>query len=592
MFAIPNFKFPGFALGRNGNDYRKNLYFLSSLWDDRNTIYLENMLGVKVLADYKRLVAYLYLYENGAKQKNSGFAKIECQNNRTRVKVNIRGISSNISSLKVYFLKREKNSMQGIYLGEAYAKNGVCEFQAVTMTNDLGGTGVTFDEIGGLMLFLNSKIAYATEWDNIPINIAKFVEYPQKGLQAAETEPVSEKEEVKKESTILYSRPEGIETLPESSEMQRVQKRQEAEEVQKSQKLKAAEEVQNLYEGEKMQDFLETKVDIAPHEVVEEKEVIPEENTTKLNQKETVEPINSQPNRVRYNNLRRLSKNQRLFYFPQKESNQSFNQQVESKMKEPEPIESMLTDLEQPEYTQTSEEKQSEYRQTMRAGEEQERTETERKEINEPIEEAQRIVDEIVNEESKKHDKIAEENKDMDNRIADFGQNEALHAAEAAESMVENLMQTIEEKEREQEEREQEEREQENSSQPTSASEGEEEIDREALWNAMLSKYKRVHPFIRDESIEYIRIMPRDIQFLPKENWVLSSNSFLLHGYYNYRYLILGLDRADNRLILGVPGVFHNKEKLMASMFGFMDFKPARNVQQKTGEFGYWYRVL
>ena len=74
-------------------------------------------------------------------------------------------------------------------------------------------------------------------------------------------------------------------------------------------------------------------------------------------------------------------------------------------------------------------------------------------------------------------------------------------------------------------------------------------------------------------------------------NWKLGSNSFLTHGYYIYKYLLLGKMRFDDgiyHMVLGVPGVYSNREKYMANMFGFDQFVPVKNNGTRTGEFGYW----
>ena len=79
---------------------------------------------------------------------------------------------------------------------------------------------------------------------------------------------------------------------------------------------------------------------------------------------------------------------------------------------------------------------------------------------------------------------------------------------------------------------------------------------------------------------------------MPREVWIYGNNSFLLHGYYNYRYLILA--RLENpqgfhSYLLGVPGHYFNNEKYMASMFGFPNFVLSKKQQAQDGRFGYWY---
>ncbi len=89
---------------------------------------------------------------------------------------------------------------------------------------------------------------------------------------------------------------------------------------------------------------------------------------------------------------------------------------------------------------------------------------------------------------------------------------------------------------------------------------------------------------------ECVRMKPNDIVCLPKRYWVLGQNSFLLHGYYTHRYLIAAklTEDGQDRYILGVPGEYHNNEKMMASMFGFGKF----TGEEEEGKKGYWCMEL
>lgn len=87
-----------------------------------------------------------------------------------------------------------------------------------------------------------------------------------------------------------------------------------------------------------------------------------------------------------------------------------------------------------------------------------------------------------------------------------------------------------------------------------------------------------------------VKIIPQDIGRLPISNWKLGQNSFLTHSYYKYKYLMLGIIELDlqKKYIIGVPGVYSNKERYLANMFGFSQFIPAQRSANKTGSFGYW----
>lgn len=91
-----------------------------------------------------------------------------------------------------------------------------------------------------------------------------------------------------------------------------------------------------------------------------------------------------------------------------------------------------------------------------------------------------------------------------------------------------------------------------------------------------------------------VRIEPQDIGNFPMENWVLANNSFLLHGYYHYKYLIFGLYFHEGQweYIIGVPGIYEPKERFMGKMFGFQHFCPTNQNKEMIGAFGYWYQVI
>lgn len=107
----------------------------------------------------------------------------------------------------------------------------------------------------------------------------------------------------------------------------------------------------------------------------------------------------------------------------------------------------------------------------------------------------------------------------------------------------------------------------------------------------LMEKSPKLPDFDNHEIYDCVRIEPNDIGLLEMENWRLGVNSFLTHGYYNYKYLMLGKLRFQDgavKAVLGVPGVFDNKEQYIAKIFGFEVFVPVKHTNVKTGNFGYW----
>lgn len=108
---------------------------------------------------------------------------------------------------------------------------------------------------------------------------------------------------------------------------------------------------------------------------------------------------------------------------------------------------------------------------------------------------------------------------------------------------------------------------------------------KEDKWEQILDTYDRIHPY-GDERV-YVKLEPKDFLILSSKYQHLVNNSFLLHGFYNYRHVILGKEKET--YYLGVPGVFYEREKMVALMFGFEAFECASG-EPKAGEFGYYLR--
>ena len=104
--------------------------------------------------------------------------------------------------------------------------------------------------------------------------------------------------------------------------------------------------------------------------------------------------------------------------------------------------------------------------------------------------------------------------------------------------------------------------------------------------------------YIPPSNRSFEKIQRQDLSRLPRKEWYLANNNSLLHGYYNYHHLMLIKD--EDELWLGVPGIFHEKEKAAAESFGFpefirmTDFEVELLPEEKNtmDDFGYWCRQV
>ena len=103
---------------------------------------------------------------------------------------------------------------------------------------------------------------------------------------------------------------------------------------------------------------------------------------------------------------------------------------------------------------------------------------------------------------------------------------------------------------------------------------------------------------VRQPQVSYQKVEIQDIRKLPKSNWNLCNNRFLLHGFFNYHYLMLKTleMNGEKQQFLGIPGIYEQPERMMAMLFGFPEYEAAAAVssdsKDMTGVFGYWMCLL
>lgn len=110
---------------------------------------------------------------------------------------------------------------------------------------------------------------------------------------------------------------------------------------------------------------------------------------------------------------------------------------------------------------------------------------------------------------------------------------------------------------------------------------------KDTKWEQLSSIYPHIHPF-RDTR-EFLSVGPEDFVVLRERCYQMTHNSFLLHGYYNYRHLLLMRQEKGDQVLyyIGVPGNFYEREKQVARMFGFESFEGTREPAWE-GDFGYY----
>lgn len=104
-----------------------------------------------------------------------------------------------------------------------------------------------------------------------------------------------------------------------------------------------------------------------------------------------------------------------------------------------------------------------------------------------------------------------------------------------------------------------------------------------------------IDAFEDDYFYDCVEVTPELLKQLPIEDDAVVNNSFLVHGYYNFKHILFGkVCENDNntRYFIGVPGMYCNRERFMTSMFGFCNFKKSHRSDYSNPYFGYWYQEI
>ncbi len=120
----------------------------------------------------------------------------------------------------------------------------------------------------------------------------------------------------------------------------------------------------------------------------------------------------------------------------------------------------------------------------------------------------------------------------------------------------------------------------------------------EEIWDRLCKEHPLLAP-LADREARCIQIELKDLKELPKKYWYLGNNSFLLHGFFNYRYLVVG-KTGEGRWFIGVPGIYQRQERVMAAIFGFPEFlaaavqgdDPEAQEGEPVNRFGCWCRYI
>lgn len=182
------------------------------------------------MSGYRRFVAYVYEYQKGKKGRNCGFIRVEAKEQVCRMEAHILcpGLTPDVKC-EIFGFTRKTGLLDGVLLGSCMTEDSRADCVLETERNHMGGSAMTLENMGGMILLTENGAFFGTEWDDKPIRPENF-------------------RRVKEEKTENKSSDKEID--PQNSTMNREASEESAEEVKSEEEhvfgeTKSEEEMQN-----------------------------------------------------------------------------------------------------------------------------------------------------------------------------------------------------------------------------------------------------------------------------------------------------------------------------------------------------------
>lgn len=134
------------------------------------------------MADYKRLVSYIYAYPGGVRDKNVGFAKAEVRNGQFKLTVSVKGVYTDTPELfGVYVMVDGKKHQPGgftlLKTGTVMVNQGIGQYQDLFNPMNINQSGYTFEDISGIALARENEDFYRmfSLWEDCILNTGHYI---------------------------------------------------------------------------------------------------------------------------------------------------------------------------------------------------------------------------------------------------------------------------------------------------------------------------------------------------------------------------------------------------------------------------------
>lgn len=559
------------------------------------------------MAEYRRFVAYIYEYVNGIKGENAGFVKVESRNGVCRIQLHLQAVPAEETSLQVDGFVRTQNHVGVIPLGMCRVKGKSAEFKGNTPHRNFGNSDYSLEQIAGMFLEGENGSVFATAWDNEPVDVDELKRFA-KNVHMKQKAAVVNKENPE---AVKSARGDKVPEFKDS--MEKLADAGDVSGITENEETDAAANAQLNADSRLAEDSSETAVPTLAHPE-NGGEMADAEETAGFGERSDSFNLADAGGESESGNLAKaggmpgagqtsdaggmadsggigdgeetaesdgMSGSEELVAAEGRSDSEMFEAKASGseEVKESNGFENTAGEVREASIDADADE--------LSSGDAEGESESTDSMVGESVE-----ADENNNSHSNVGNNIrnnvrntgytnngyANNNGNSNNGYANSNNRYANNSGNANNNGYANSGNQVHMAQA---------RGRQQASGRCNMNCANSGLDRK--WDQFQCHYPPMEPFTDDEIVECIRIAPKDIMFLRRDDQRFARNNFLLQSFYNYQHLMLGRLR-DGGYVLGVPGLYENQERFMANMFGFMNFKEARPGKQEN--FGYWLRPV
>lgn len=533
------------------------------------------------MAEYRRFVAYIYEYVNGIKGENAGFVKVESRNGVCRIQLHLQAVPAEETSLQVDGFVRTQNHVGVIPLGMCRVKGKSAEFKGNTPHRNFGNSDYSLEQIAGMFLEGENGSVFATAWDNEPVDVDELKRFA-KNVHMKQKAAVVNKENPE---AVKSARGDKVPEFKDS--MEKLADAGDVSGITENEETDAAANAQLNADSRLAEDSSETAVPTLAHPE-NGGEMADAEETAGFGQRSDSFNLADAGGESESGNLAKAGgmpgAGQTSDAGGMADSGGIGDGEETAESDGMSGSEELVTAEGRSEVREASIDADADELSSGDAEGESESTDSmvgesvEADENNNSHNNVGNNIRNNVRNTGYTNNGYGNNNGNSNNGYANNNNRYANNSGNANNNGYANSGNQVHMAQA---------RGRQQASGRCNMNCANSGLDRK--WDQFQCHYPPMEPFTDDEIVECIRIAPKDIMFLRRDDQRFARNNFLLQSFYNYQHLMLGRLR-DGGYVLGVPGLYENQERFMANMFGFMNFKEARPGKQEN--FGYWLRPV